>query len=515
MILPRFIRSGLGGASARSASCERRRALLFERLDQVQIDALPLLTLMRCSADDAEAVTAAIQSCPALAGRLLSVINSAAFALPRPIDNVRRAVLQLGAARARSVALAFALRHGNDGLDLPRPLSYHLWVTALRKASAARLACQVVRPIDADLAFCHGLLQDIALPMMIHCDRAFYEKLLRITPERSWCQQEREHFGVDHATLGRQLLSNWSVPDSVCQSVLHHHNPPLHGDDHALLLRLCVFLAALIGHFDESPTPAERDWMIALHGQFLSQHYASPDKFLAAARHEAQKLHGSTQPPPVDAAVVRDLTRAVADNTVALVGQLSELENSLGQAQKRTNELRFAAFTDPLTRLLNRRGFFELGQRRLHNPPGGEEGLLVLAIDLDGFKYVNDSHGHDAGDRLLCAFAHRLRDSLDRQDLVARIGGDEFVALVCGVDESRARVITQRLHERCNGATLELGDGRSIELWFSCGAVFRDSARGGSLDELLNAADAAMYERKRDGKHGFHFVNGQRTRPVD
>ncbi len=480
--------------------------MMLQRLGQVQIDVLPLLALMRCAPDDAEAVTAAIQSCPALAGRLLSVINSAAFALPRPIDNVRRAVLQLGAARARAVALAFALRHGNDGLDLPRPLSYHLWVTSLRKASAARLACQVVRPLDAEIAFCHGLVQDIALPLMIHCDRTFYEKQLRISAERSWCQQEREYFGMDHATLGHQLLSQWGVPDTVCESVLHHHNPPLEGADDTLLLRLCDFMAALLGHFDESPTPAERDWMIALHGQFLAQHYASPDKFLAAARHEAQKLHGSTQPPPVDALIMSDLTRAVAENTVALVGQLSELENSLGQAQKRTNELRFAAFTDPLTRLLNRRGFFELGQRRLQNLKSSEGGVLALAIDLDGFKYVNDSHGHDAGDRLLCAFAQHLRDSLDRQDLVARIGGDEFVALVCGIDASRAQLVAQHLHERCNGASLELGDGRSIELWFSCGAVFRDKSNCGGLDELLNAADAAMYERKRAGKHGFNFV---------
>lgn len=489
----------------------KRRKTVTQRLEQaagVQVNAEPLLDLMRSTPDDAESVIAAIERCPVLTGRLLSVINSAAFGLPRSIESVRRAVLQLGPQRARSLALAFAMRVLSDAWQLPPAMAQHLWVTGLVKACAARLACEAIDPDHADDAFCVSLLQDIGLPLLIQCEPEFYETQIGVGKDGTWCEQEIAHFGIAHPEVGASLLRAWGAPASTCDTVQAHHDAPATEDLSALPLRVCAFVSSLIPHFGEPAGAHEREWLIALHGQFLSQHHASPDAFLDAAHAAAKQIHGNARPPALDAAIVSQLAQLVCNDTAALVGQICRLEDSLGKVQKQTSALRFAARTDPLTGVLNRRGFFELGEQRVALAASQGKAAMIMAVDIDNFKQINDTHGHDAGDRMLSALAHRLRDNLGSEDLIGRIGGDEFVMLVVDADEQRARDVTQRLNQQCNGTVFKLNAERSVTLRFSLGSLFCEKVpQGVGLDVLLNSADEAMYRRKRDGKAGFVFVH--------
>lgn len=498
-------------AAAQAASPGARRdqlAELLRRGDGAQLNVDPLLRLMRCEAESANCVTAAIEGCAALSAKLLSVINSAAFGLPRSIDSVRRAVLQLGPARARATALAFAMRLIQDQWQLPPTMATHLWINSLRKASAARLACETMDPARAEDAFCVALIQDVGLPALIRADTRFYETRIGDAEGGTWCAQESAHFGLDHAEAGALLLAAWGAPRPTCDAVRAHHQPPLREQGEALATRMSGFLAALVPHFGETPSGYEREWLTALHGQLLVAHYASPDAFLDAAAAAAKQVHGDTHPPAVDASIVARLAQVVCDDTAALVRQLGELEDALGRARQQTHALRFAACTDPLTGLLNRRGFFDLGARRLALAAAQRKAALVLAIDIDDFKQVNDTHGHETGDRLLSALAHLLRDHVGREDLIGRLGGDEFVILTIGADEARARAIADRLNDRCNGVTFDLERRRSVTLRFSLGALFCEALPGGvTLDRLLADADDAMYRRKRDGNARYVFVH--------
>jgi diguanylate cyclase (GGDEF)-like protein len=164
------------------------------------------------------------------------------------------------------------------------------------------------------------------------------------------------------------------------------------------------------------------------------------------------------------------------------------------------------AHYDQLTGLVNRTSFYESTSRFATRARRMQQRLGVMLLDLDGFKAVNDSLGHDAGDVLLQEVAHRMRQVFREYDVVARLGGDEFAVLVSeveGVDQ--LSVIAQRLLD-----TLALPtwvSGVEVCITASIGiALFPDSAE--SITELLKCADAAMYQAKKLGKNGYHISAG-------
>jgi diguanylate cyclase (GGDEF)-like protein/PAS domain S-box-containing protein len=172
----------------------------------------------------------------------------------------------------------------------------------------------------------------------------------------------------------------------------------------------------------------------------------------------------------------------------------------LGHAQDVTElhdaeeRLRQLAMTDDLTGLLNRRGFLVNGSRVLYDAVRQGKGAAVFYVDIDGLKGINDQHGHNAGSALIVAAADTLKNSFRAADLLARIGGDEFVALVI-VPPDDVATITKRLTwhlDKFNGNA-----GYPYRLAMSVGVAHFDAGGHNSLEALVAAADAAMYRQKR------------------
>jgi diguanylate cyclase (GGDEF)-like protein/PAS domain S-box-containing protein len=176
-------------------------------------------------------------------------------------------------------------------------------------------------------------------------------------------------------------------------------------------------------------------------------------------------------------------------------------------------ELAALALRDPLTGLANRRlldELFELASAR--GPRSGEE-VVILFVDVDGLKQVNDTHGHDAGDRLLRAIASRLDEAFREADVVARIGGDEFVVLLetDDLDEQRFRDRVERALSTPVGITAAAAALPSVSI-----GVAHSAEAGWDMDALLEAADAAMYEQKRArdvGRSTVRPADGDGSRP--
>ncbi|MBV6289066.1 EAL domain-containing protein [Pseudomonas sp. MAFF 301350] len=168
-------------------------------------------------------------------------------------------------------------------------------------------------------------------------------------------------------------------------------------------------------------------------------------------------------------------------------------------------QLEFQAVTDPLTGLLNRRGFYQAAESTLVRSEHSDKAQALLYLDLDGFKRINDSLGHAVGDRVLHWVAEQLKECLGAYGILARMGGDEFTALLDALDypEQAAR-FAEKLIERMS--ICQQVDGLDVTLGVSIGiATYPDC--GPHLDGLLRAADAAMYAAKQAGRQQYRYYD--------
>jgi len=165
------------------------------------------------------------------------------------------------------------------------------------------------------------------------------------------------------------------------------------------------------------------------------------------------------------------------------------------QHVKLQEKVRTMAVTDELTGLYNRRGFFSLAEKLLQLCKREKKGIFMLYTDLDGLKKINDTFGHKEGDMALIDIANILRNNYRESDIIARIGGDEFVVIPIGTTEDSAKIATSRLQKSIEIHNSEIN--RSYKLSLSFGIAYYDPENPCSIDELLVQGDKLMYEQKR------------------
>lgn len=183
---------------------------------------------------------------------------------------------------------------------------------------------------------------------------------------------------------------------------------------------------------------------------------------------------------------------------VILFGSLMERERSNAV---RMMQLRSEATTDPLTGLLNRRGFdkyIEALPSAVRMAPSA-----VLVLDLDHFKSVNDTFGHDVGDMVLSAVGRQLKEKVRKQDLVGRFGGEEFIILLTDTNERDAELIAERLRASI-GDLGPLADGRLLPVTASLGGYWDHD--GINLMLTVPLADRALYRAKMHGRNRMEFA---------
>jgi len=177
----------------------------------------------------------------------------------------------------------------------------------------------------------------------------------------------------------------------------------------------------------------------------------------------------------------------------------SLIVRDISEGREAREALRSALFNDHLTGLANRRAFHDVATRELRNWARQPRPLSLLLIDADHFKRINDQYGHAAGDAALRHLAAVLGSGLRALDVVARLGGEEFVALLPGTDVDGAESLAMRLCERIAQSTLEV-DGQPIRCTVSIG-VATMAADLQDVDGFLQRADRAMYAAKHAGRN--------------
>ena len=180
--------------------------------------------------------------------------------------------------------------------------------------------------------------------------------------------------------------------------------------------------------------------------------------------------------------------------------EMERTENAL-QELKRTNlKLEHLAATDPLTGAANRRQFIGMVEAEIGRAKRGGAPFSLLALDLDHFKAINDSYGHQVGDEILRGFVQRCLEAIRPYDGVARVGGEEFMVLLPQVVLSVGQSIGERIREAIANGVFGGQSGNAVALTVSIG-VSQFGRDGDTIDEILRAADERLYRAKHLGRN--------------
>lgn len=254
-----------------------------------------------------------------------------------------------------------------------------------------------------------------------------------------------------------------------------------------------------------------RHWMrlaaaVVMGFAIVGMHYTG----MAAARFPADSWCGGARDGgvPTQWLAVLVVVATVAIMGIALIVSVLDRQmhlrtRHLAISLARANEeLVQAALHDPLTKLPNRVLLQDRIEQAIEKAKRKQESLVVMFLDLDGFKSINDAYGHQAGDLLLAAVATRVRGLLRSQDTLSRLGGDEFVLVAPSTDPDDAAVVAQRILDavalpiRAQGIDVQVTASIGIAMYPSDGVTERD---------LMAHADTAMYHTKDNGRNGYTF----------
>jgi diguanylate cyclase (GGDEF)-like protein len=171
------------------------------------------------------------------------------------------------------------------------------------------------------------------------------------------------------------------------------------------------------------------------------------------------------------------------------------------------------AHFDALTKLPNRLLLFDRIQQGLTHAERHQYSLAIIYLDLDGFKMVNDQHGHEVGDQLLVALASRMKKALREGDTLARVGGDEFVVVLIDLPDVDASVLMLARLLTSAAQPVQLGD-LTLQVSASMGVTYFPQVQPVDADQLLRQADQAMYQAKLAGKNRYHLFDAKQDSSI-
>ena len=191
-----------------------------------------------------------------------------------------------------------------------------------------------------------------------------------------------------------------------------------------------------------------------------------------------------------------ELVSYIADLVWAIVDQ-KRAEEQIRQLNTRLERL---AMTDALTGVLNRRSFFNRGVEEFKRFLRYQTPFSLLVLDIDGFKRINDTYGHDTGDQALKCFVNTLQQNIRSTDILARLGGEEFGILLPNTGSANASIAAEKLRLAVEGQPCSIDDGQTVAVTVSIGI---DTANNGvqSFDSILKNADTALYQAKNQGRN--------------
>lgn len=468
--------------------------------------ALRLLELYEQPQVELEAIAAVIEADPALVARLIQYCNSPLFAKNRETETILQAIRLLGTRPVQILSLSFSLVQTTPSQDDGNQFDYDaFWNRSFANAVIAREICQSQKN-PGDEEFLMALMMGIGQLGLAIVHPEIYSQLIRRADEEdvALIELERERWQVSHLEVSRCMLERWNFPGRIINAIAnlekHLGNQSTAQaidveDEQLKVLLLAREVSTLFFMDNPSDTEMSLSKRMATHWfgideiQFVQLFENAGAKWMEFAR----LLKYDTSASATISQLLRRANRRISEMSIAL-----NLENET--MREENEELKLKATIDSLTGLKNRRAFDEEAEaehervRRLSKP------LVLIMVDIDKFKSINDTHGHAVGDQALAAVANVLSRNVRSYDTVYRLGGEEFCIVVPECPPQWAVPDAERLRESIEQLEIPLKK-KTLKLTASFGVSVYDPEAPKSIEGMLEEADAALYEAKDAGRN--------------
>ena len=444
---------------------------------------------------------------------LLRVANSPRYGFADQVRNVPQAVIALGYRTVRAHAVTYSIRAAMASIIVPGFDTNLFWEDCLRRAAAAQLLAELIDYPDPFEAFALGLCQDLGTVMLglrlPHLATSI--QALRQKPGQARVDAERVMTGCTHAEefVGSPIAE--MLPADLQKAVGDHHNVANVGKDRvSVLTRLAMgadTLSDVVQAWPKDSCVAAAEQMLESLSisMSLSEVLDQTNKRMAELGADLKMNLGeqfSLEEVVAEAqAAVLQMSAEHEQKASRLESLLRKQEEAARKLEEHNKKLLDLASKDPLTGLDNRRVFNRSLETELDRIARYDQGFSLLIVDVDYFKKVNDTHGHPAGDAVLKELAIRMQRAMREADLVARLGGEEFGAILPCTTPTGARVAAERLRAAIEIVPFDIGQ-QHIDCTVSIGGVSiapTSDVRG--ADEVIELADKALYEAKKNGRN--------------
>lgn len=495
-----------------------RSAESLPSLPSVAIQVLQLSKQPDASVDDLAAV---IQNDPALAAKLLKVVNSALFGIPRQIGSLKQATGLLGLRRVKIMALSFSLvetmRHAEgEGFDF---CAY--WRRSISSAVAARLIAQAVAPAVTEEAFITGLLSDIGMVVAWRCVPDLYGSVLdaRARDPRSAAEIEADILGFTHAKLGCELFKIWGLPADICEAAGAHH-----GEGSATLspasrrLAAIAHSAAVIAELFCQGVPSDR--LDRVKAQCCEETGITPAQLQGVLEGLDKHVRDTASTLSVHVGEICNYAQLQADATMHMAQLSMQAETDRAESDRKAEQARIEArrlheekaaileivSTDSLTKVANRAAFDKRLDEEVQHAREKGHAIGVIFMDVDHFKVFNDTYGHQAGDQVLSSVGACLGEVVKSIGFAARYGGEEFAVIVADEAAKTIRGMAEEIRRTIETRQVEHG-GQRLHVTASFGAVcVNPAAEAVTPEHLVRQADQQLYRAKRNGRNRVEMI---------
>lgn len=484
----------------------QRKLQTCRTLPTVPSVALQVLALCQDEEVGIPQISKVLEGDPALCAEVLKFANSASYGVRCQVTTLDRAVTLLGINATLSLALSLSFVRGLKRNERARFDHAAFWRRSVIVGGATRAVGTWAKASSRDVLFLAGLLQDIGMLALNESVPELYGPVVEEARgnHEMLVEVEREKLGTDHAAVGSWLLGKWNLPENLRLAVAGSHNPHSISDPEIDPLVHSAALAGAIAGIWTNPQTAEA---AARAREMSFVLFEMPeDRFKRLLDEIAGALPASTSGLDIDIGSEEDLSVVLEQAREALV-MLSL------HAQQKAQAIEQQAQNDPLTSLFSRAHLEQVLPRYFSVAQKSGQPLSVLFLDIDHFKAVNDSHGHQAGDHVLVAAARIMRSALRGPDIVGRYGGEEFICLLPNTPREGAALVAERLRAAIAAHSCEIASNLKIAVTVSVGCATMACDRAFvDVQELVRAADKCLYAAKNAGRNR---VVSLESRPVE